>query len=598
MPKISLLKIVVITLAFFLTAGINTNKAQASNFAIQKNELQIKVNTDSDTKFTSVIEIKNNDKSKIVSGYEYILPFKATDVKANLNKIDSSVKISTLEGDYTKLEIDFNTNIIAPGKSKNLVITGSVQNFIQYKGNTRFLILNSTKDSKTKTVISFPESFGEPNFTTIANIEKITEDKLTTLNLKNRDSLILVWGNEYITDLKTSYKLKNDQNRILKTFINLIPDTYSQDVEYNSVYNSLFALFDALGNTFAVTEIHPLQENEVGFEARVIKKYKELKITDIDYEFNLPAGSALTKAIDEKVSEETNYLKLKQVNDFLVTSFKISDGEFNFTDLNTQWKSMEQKSKYNSFDYCFVLTAYAKKLGYKTQIEYGYVLLPFNSTKKLEPHFWCVFKDEEKAFMADPYLEVSKGMDYFGTQSDFDRVTMGVWHYNQNYNNALGMLKKDNFIKTLELTEVQINNSYDEYKISSLDSNTTAYSGFYHNLDLLIINPTNKVQKFKSLKYRGNNFNNSLRILDDLYLALLPNQENKIKIPRLRTYNFFENATKEVDIKFTTQDDTEIDFKVMIKYVVNDGAIIAGVVIFNAVLIFTVYLIWRRLKKV
>ncbi|MDQ7020486.1 MAG: hypothetical protein Q9M91_01430 [Candidatus Dojkabacteria bacterium] len=439
---------IAITLSICLVVIFTAKSVSASDNKIVDYLMEINLREDLTADINVTFSIKNTDKTKVIRGQEIVLPF------ANINAVTSFIdgtaitnKVTTI-GKSSKIEIDFSNDPIKINQQKLVRISINASNLINEFGGIKYMIVYggfSGQSSTSNLKLTYPLSLGEASYISSSG-NSVTTNNNGEIETSLNDLTLLSWGNEYSLDVSSLFK-PEASNESSSYLFSLPRDTRSSSVEYSSVFGTNNGVSDDLDNLYLVGNTK--DQVSVGFNARIHKFFASLPIIKNDkYNFKFNSSSELGKEILSTTNNfGTDNQKLKALDQLFLTRSNLD--ESNILSLeeieDTIWDK-NLNGSFNSFEFCYIYTAYAEVLGYKSRIIYGYSSLPKFSGS---PHFWCQFQNEEENFIIDTYLSFKLDLDFFGIENDFDKIEFGTWHPSLDHNNALGLLGSNNNLQNL-----------------------------------------------------------------------------------------------------------------------------------------------------
>jgi len=564
--------------------------------------MNIVVNADRSANFTIEQEITNSSADKLIGGYEYVFPHpNPTEVSIKINDADVGHTINEVDKvNYSKINIDFSEHAVRPSETKKLVINAKVSNIIETIDSSSHLFIKSTQDTLSEVNFKIDKAIGSPKFMIPKN-SLASESETIDMQFVNPSSILFVWGDKYDLFLASKVTFQNNSNKEVKSLFPLPFQSNSQKVQYGELTNSIYGLFNRNAN-FSVIKIDKNQEKEAEFKVKVMKSFGNLNIVEnigprIELNKDNPFYPPLSEFINK---EEDSFIKLEEVHNLLVNKYKLDQTEkAELKDMNEYWTKLSEKESFESFDYCFVLAGLANSIGLNFQISYGYIALPMRFGPELSPHFWCLASNGETTILMDPFMQKVTGLNYFGMENDFDRVVMGNWSPEEDFNDNLGLLDESEITQKIKFTDNFEPKVSTDVSFQTNLKGKEAYSGFFHTLEFKFDNKTSSYMPISKLVYKDRDFTDAGKLRENLQLAILPLQKSDVTLTRFRNYNFFEKGIKDVEIKLElmNEDVESLSRNIQISYIVNDKAIIGGVIGFNLVLGLITIFIYRRLSK-
>ncbi len=573
------MKLYTLFIIVFVLFTFALGDVRAQSFDAIDHKVRIEILESGDALYNAEVILKNNEFDQIIRGYEYILPSinpELVTVSIDDNIVDAPV-YKYQEEDYSAVDAYFSGYVIKPGEQKKLTITATLPKFINERYSTKYLLLKASGDRTFDYKVHYPKSFGLPVFLSSKNFQ-LSEYNENTLEINFLDiqPTFIIWGNEYYVDIESRLILNNPDKREATSFFQLLSNNSSQEVNYKQVLSGEFGLEDQYNNRFAFINTKGNSKIEAGYEARIRKTVKQLDFNiDKKYDLNWPEDNKVVKDIESIIeNNEEPFQIIKKANNRLITNYPVeftSSPIFEYSEKH--WQYLDTKKFFNSFDYCYVLTSLIEKVGGKAEIRYGYVLINnFNETL-LQPHFWLIAEINEEIFIVDPFQQIISGLEYFGAENDFDRLTVGTWHPDIETYGALGLFsnQKDAPVKKVRITEFNsvlgLNNTIDATAINTDDIN---YSGFYYSDDITINNQTPNFLTVDNIRVNG--WKKDLGFIPEGYtLGLLPGKNNNITISGIRNLNFFYSGEREDVISLNLNDNQKesIDVKVVNSFIIS-----------------------------
>ncbi len=597
------LLVLLFTIGLLLLFTLKINAQSNSTYS-----LDLRVNESGSGDFQLNVLLRNVSSDQLINGYEIKLPYKQIgNTSIRLNNKDVIYKITNSDA-VSNIKIEFMDMPILPQNIGNLQINFSVSKLINefYSTKKLFIPLILAKDLRgnIKYAIHFPKSFEDPIFVSSSKYRvQDWSDDSKRIEIETDKGLFFIWGKGMIIDLQSTYNIFNEKKEEVQSLVSLIPDYENQKVLYKEIIGGEYGLVDDVENAFSLVNLEPEKQKEVGFTTRV-----ELRPNNIDsiypekYNWALDTNSTEGKNINNELNKSEDTLaKLKNVNDFIVNKLNpYKDEKIDLERVENIWKRLEGSSNFSSFEYCYLMTSAAESIGLKARIDYGYIIFQGNDNADFEsPHVWCEAQVDGKNILLDPYMEDLVGITYFNL-SQIDRVKFGVWHPNQDYNNALGLIGSSKIKPKLNIINIdRLNDSLPDITMS-LRFPESVFSGEYYSGEMSITNLTNNLIRFNSLKLEDENIDGNIKY-SKFSLALLPHQVNKIELMNLREKNFFLDGSKQINIEAKL--DSEIFPKLAGNTNINfkpDGrllVIVVSVVVFMIVALVFVIVRLRRISK-
>ena len=588
----------VIFFAFF-TSVFYLKKINAQDFSAFNHEVKLEVQENGNAIFKSEILLQNNDNSYLIEGYQYILPTSKAQIAtvAVDNKVISS-PIYRHEDENSVIDISLGESAIKPNESKLLKINTIIPGFIKEKYTVKYLLLRAGQDNANKYTLTFPKSFGLPVFISTRNYRVTELENTYSIEFFNVKPTFITWGDRYFIDIESKVIINNEQHRELASYFQILSSNKSQKVIYKKIFSGEYGIEDKFLNRYAYIKAKGNSSIEAGYEAKVFKEVNNLNIKiDRKYNLNWEEGGEITKKFNEIISGEDDLLSIVEfVNKKLISNYPV---EFTsakpFTDPKNHWEVLDNKTSFNSFDYCFLLTSLIEKLGGKVEVRYGYVVISDFEDLVIQPHFWIVTQINQNTILVDPYQQVISNIDYFGSENDFDRITVGVWHPEINTFGSLGLI--DNNEKA-PVKKISIKNYGDfvnaKNTIQPLETKIKeVFSGFYYSLELPVENKTNNFIKIKNI-FVNNNDHLLSYIPKEFTLGLLPNKINTIKITGLRYTNFLLTGQRKDVINIKLEDRSFNDIAIPKDIILKINTV---VYLFLPIIIFASITIFIYIKK-
>lgn len=575
-----------IFISIFFSSALTRSKVSA----VQINNTSIKIDiTENLQAFVKVNINFFNNTSELVSEYNYISPFRRSNsITARVNSSTvPALNESSKDPRYEIIKVNFYSNPIKLNEAGNISISYQAQSAISQRNSLKFLFIPGTNDIYNDYRLSYPKSFGPPTFILPASFELIEHSAQYELSFKNNKAALVAWGGEYFISAKFNIDSiiniapKNEsENHTLQSLLQVPIEDDFQKVFVKDNFSSS-AWIDSLGNTFLSTE---------NFVENIDLKFKVNKTISNSDRINNPVNfknfSDIVKAFNFHSSQSNDFLYLQEVNNFLISNFPVSDVRSgSFVSHDNYQDVLKRKSEFNSFDFCYVFSAFAQAKNIKTRIDYGYVVIPDHFGSQIEPHFWCRSEVNGKVLLVDPYFESLVGIKYFGSESDFDRIRVGTWN-GDSFNNALGLLQDDgNSIKTISLVD----------EVFSANGNVVQFpqkfyvnSGVYSSINVNLHNTSDRIIPIIS----SGAFSIDSRNGGLLKQAIKPG-ENSIKLNGVFESNFFTNTTKNIQVKLneTLKNEIVLNLDVTIRA---NSFILLSILFVVIILIFIIsFFVWK-----
>jgi hypothetical protein len=567
---------------------------------------EITVNEDYSISYKYIVDIKNESTSQLIDGYQFNWPFKSPqNLKAMLNNNPVPTSTNT-SGNNTLLDINFDSRILKPGDSGTLEIS-----FIEFNSAKQFFgskliylpAINLTSIAeKTKYNLSISEKVPLPTF---INIYTKTDNR--TFVFETSSGIILMWGEEYTFDLKSSFKVSNSKEEDANYFFSLIPKLNNQDVLYKSVKGAELGLRDSYKNTFGLLKMIPGGEYEIGYEARVKKN------TDLDEDFfpqsNLEIDESslfYEQSATELLKANSEVEKVKMLKDYIISNLAITtSGGFDPENLADVWKKLGNNYKngsINSLEASFVFASVCNSLGLESSIEYGYSLLPEVLNLNLRtPLIWNRVKLSSGEFlMVDFFSESKTNVEFLTNSPLIDRIKFGSWNPDQPYNNMLGILNNLGVHPRFEIGNLDDFIVAKEEQFVLVESNIPAivYSGEFYSGNLVLTNNSNYILPITSITINETNKNSNLEF-DSFTNLLLPRQKNIINLEHLREVNFLQNEKKAFNLKIDFESDQveDVENTLEIRFRPDTKLLLLVFIMINFLIGLLIYAIWKLRKK-
>lgn len=609
-------KIAIIIFSFLLLTLLGTRKTLASDFSITDALYKIEIDKNGNATGELDFKLKNISKTKrIINSYNLFLPFKdAGGIRASFNgkniviqsKADSSKS-------YYKVDLFFGNNIILYNASARIKVKFTLFQLLKRVGDFKFVKIGDAlvdDQEKFKNIdVVIPQDIGEPTHKTTENIASETKKNKLLLKIRENESraVVLGWGDKLHFTLNSNFNLNNSEDSSKQFVFQLIPNDSTQKVVYNNLEAS-YGLYDDLGNNFATVDLEKDSEKAIEFSA-IIEKNNSIADFVVG-ENNLKPDYA----IDFWRNAKTNFVdnfdgkleKLKKFYTSIIRKYKPSkELAFDFEKFEGLWPFIDKAKSLNSVHYSYILKTFCSELQINCEINYGYRIFPTDKTNAV-PNFWVKAQIDDKKYILDPFSEQVTGVNGF-TTSELDRVKVGVWNNSQSYNNALGLIGKDNKLQTVEIkfnspTLLGENDPKieEDFEVQAVFP-TKVFSGFYYEAKLKIKNNSSKVYKLTDVKINNNLVETELKSYPDLNYLVLPHVENTIALNGLRESNFFSYGEQSLSLLGVLSDgvnETKINKTVNVNLQLHDGAWIIIVIAFNIAIIASIYSIWKfYLKK-
>ncbi len=574
-------------------------RIHAQDFAISNFKVELKISADNSVQGNIGINLVNNKQSSLVNGYTLSLPVRELDIqRVILNNQDVSFS-KQADKDSTNIIVDFKSASIRPGNSGDLSILFSVKDILKDEFNVKYIYIPSFGNNflvkEVNYDVIFPASFKKPQYITYNELYSNTD---TRVSLKTSGSFLAVWGDYIKADIISDSSVINPEDSDQTTIYNIPVQSKKQNVFFKEVSGSL-GLVDNSNNYFSLINLAPKEEKKTAYSARVTV----LPETDDDpypskYNWNLNSDSIFgQKMIGELAKGKTNLNKMTLVNQLLKNSFDpYANEKIDNAGVENIWVRTNDKPKFNSFEYCFFIISAAEHLDLQARIDYGYLLLPniYNIDSR-SPHIWCTVKIDSKNIMFDPYLEDFLNGNYIG-ENHMDRIKFGTWHFNQPYNNILGLVNaaktQEQIIKIVTIKDFPVS---EKNLIGVSNFPQEAFSGEFYSGDLKVFNGTTNFLPIKDIKINDESVLSNSKYKNYFTIGLLPKSSNIIHLENLREKNFLFDGRKEMntviqiskpsidDIKFFTYINFKFDQKLLTLalLVTGIGTLLLGVVIWR-----------------
>ena len=528
--------------------------------------VELNIRTDKSIEGVFEINLTNSDKNNLINGYELNLPFKintVTTAQMDGRNIDKNLVIGN---DYSDIRLSFFQNAIKPSQTVKIKINFLANELLSSKYGVEYLYIptiksNHTSNSNVIYKIRYPDSFNLPTF--ISPQENLANNA-NEINLSTTQGLIIIWGDQLLVNLESSFKIENKDNRKINTLVglpyedngnisNVNQPANGQTVYYKSMSNEQNGLIDELENNFIYSALDPNQTKEIKFNARInlsTNIYND--IYPQKYGWKLKDTDQTGEMLKILNSEGDNLQRLKSLNNYLISKMQVyPDETIDLNKIDSIWTKLEGSSKFNSFELCYLMIAASEYLGLPSRMDYGYLIIPEGIVNNGSPHIWCEVKINGKDVLMDPYLETQLHINYFN-QVPIDRIRFGIWHPNQSYNNILGLLGDFKSKSTVKISQAE-NLSPDLKNLSlSLNFPSQAYSGEFYSGIMSVKNNSNKILIVKEMTLNDESVLRQLK-LNNLTISFLPQQNNTTKLNYLREKNFLYDGDETLQIRLTPQ---------------------------------------------
>jgi len=558
------------TLLYFLL-NIPITLALDPNTEIQKSILSININQDNSANVWYWIEIKNNNTEKLVSEISLVIPFvNIKNLKIEKNNQSVNYKVGTFEK-YTKINIELGQYSIYPLKNEILKISFLVNDILKKQSNNTekyALFVGELSGELSTYSITYNKSFGDLIFTNIENYKKKEFENEISIEYSEKKNGLFIIGKNSSLDIGfiSSVSSKDSENKYY--LFHILPNLSRQKHEYTTFYGADYGVYDEFGNRFAVFKLED-QTKQFNFVANVsIDNKNELIKIPKKYNFNI---NNLPTNIQQNMSKifEGSEIDLKEAfkmlyKEILRTSQKT---ETHFPKVNLD--NLKFISSISSqIEACGIIVFFAEKFGVNSVIKYGYLIYPeLLSIEFGLPHLWCEIEINKNVYVLDPYLEKLTG-NSFEMNNPLDRITMGIWHPSQKYNNVLGLLnnKPQKIIRNKIENRIEEDNTTTklEMLISSLPRK--AISGEWITGNIVFKNNTNKFFEVSSIEIKDTNYK-FLDLANGLYFGILPygNSLKTIKFSPVEDI-YFEGEKNFVFLTKINDSELEISKEVKISF--------------------------------
>src|SRR5260221_1312994 len=454
------------------------------------------------------VDLTNNNKDAVIDSYSIFLPFSDIDLHdTKINGKSIGNKFEKVDGGYN-VQFSFSDSVILFGSASVVEVDFTPKgNMSEISGLKKLYIpyLNASS-SDIKFRIIYPDEFGDLSFNSGKNIVITNSNGYRTMNMKSDKSLFLIWGNNAIYNISSELEVKNSRETEIHYLAPIIAEDPTQSVSYRKIEGGDIGMGDNFGNKFSFVTLAANSSKKFSFSAEVLKDVTKANSPNFDsYDWQLNLDSTTGQKIYSEINKSPDINeKLRNMNNFLSKELKPdSSVNIDFKTLDTVWDRVQSKSTFNSFEYCYLVSATADYLGLKTRIDYGYVMIyPKDSPTSFVPHVWCTVLNGDKEISMDPFLESITGVSYFGL-TGIDRIRMGSWDPSQSYNDILGMLGTQN-------NPITLNNDKDVKDLSgNIDVNlllnypSKAFAGEFYSVNMTLKNNSSKVLPIKSLNIAG-----------------------------------------------------------------------------------------------
>lgn len=588
-----ILKLFLLGTVFLMLCTSNT--ANAQGFETSNYSIAINISEDGSARFKIARTIENNDDLDLINGYEYVFPSEVPDqIYATLNDHELRYEVIGSYQNYSKVHFYFD-NVVKPGESKDLEITATVNDFMKNIGQLQYFTILASSDEKVDLTITFPLSFEEPRLITAENFNLISNGNSYQLTLFQPDSLLVLWPNAYSVNIQNTFTISNNTSNNVTQLFPVINENETQQALYHRSLDGTYGMIDQNDNWYAVYELQAGTSREINIEATVKKSEAEYRVKDPIKDLPWPSNE-YTEEIDKLVElEPVLQNKIEAVYQYLRNKKTLSDqDDTNYNSNDDYWEYLVEKESYTSFDYCYILSAFALQNNVKAQMEYGYELIASNFFPKKVPQFWCTFEyPDGQIEQFDFVTHDVYGFDLHTLGTSVTKLSYGFWTPDSPVKDPLGLLVEDEYILNMEfISDEEYSAQGGAIKISP-GSFVKATSGFFHNVRLSVTNDSESLAPITDFKYEGRSYKSSFN-WGGYKLALLPKQVNNLEFKNIRIENFLFKGFRqvEIDISLDNEQSKVASTSIVAEYQLDVRLVIGFISVLSLLLFLVLMVIW------
>lgn len=584
-----------ITLVLFALVSIITTSSVKAD-VVSEYHLNLNITNDLSAQISLEVNLHNNATGSVIRAYSLDFPFTIVNAEAKLNGETVDISIDKLS-DGSRINVTFFDKVINDNSDGRLDITLFADSPIVQNYDISQLLLPYPESNfsyqEVTANVTYPVLLGAPtliseykyNFTSL-NSEQ------NQISLSQKNPLMIIWGTPKYNvgfDL-TLRNLKDTSNHYL---LGLVPEYKNQIVHYINVNTAEYALTDKLGNAFSYLKLERNSNIPINNSVNI-----EVNSDDSEsaypekYNWNLNLDSTLGQKIYSQINQGTEVIgKLNALNDFLVSNFEVDDKRIDASSLDKIWENGTKSL--NQLQFCYLIVSTAEYLGLPARINYGYSILNPGLQAGGHPSIWCeVLVDGRDISFDVPNQKLFK-ISYFNT-SHIDKLRMGTWHPVQSYNDILGLLINNPY--EITINPLAVKQGLETNVSMQLEFPEKVFSGEFYSGIIKIKNNSTKLLTFTELRLNGGSILNNI-VVGDLTKAVMPLQENSLKVDYLRETDFILDKTISVNIEAELNKNISLKAQENVTFEPDYKLIAIFVVIILVVVFILLFLVSRLLKK-
>lgn len=492
--------------------------------SITETEVKIDISPDLSTKVVYEFIFSSTDSINLVDGVELSIPFQNI---RNLKAFRSNQRIDVEIIDkqiYSKIKASFRLNPVYPNRVEKIRLEFESDSILETVQNSYTFKLPKTPTEKLLYQITYPSKLGRPIFSNSNTYTINSLDNNLQIVTSDNTGIFFVWGEENQLDISFVSTVQKSSVEGYYLF-NILPSISRQSHIYSTMYGADLGLYDKFKNNYALVRIGP-EIKPFNFSARVFIRSNSYEsettpFYSISLE-NLPQQNI--QKLSENLKKEVDVLdKFRDIyadilslqNDFdlenyFPTEFKQSSKEVSsIFSLNTQVES------------CLALVHFGYQLEIKGLIKFGYLIYADSLGLEFgQPHLWCEFSYKDKVYIFDP-LAQRRTQFSFSATSPLDRISMGIWHPSQRYNNVLGLLSGE--IQEIFKTNLKVPNlSQQSVELLVSDFPKESVSATQQTGNLVFRSNSPYFTSFNQLKLNSKDYSKSLELLPEMFFGAIP----------------------------------------------------------------------------
>lgn len=537
-------------------------------------KMEVVIFQDESARIDLSFNLFNNDPLNVISSHQITVPFeRVREIEVQLGTRTQFPQIDRTTG-QTTISTDFISDAITNGETRTINYSFIVPDLVENLGSTFYIYLTGDfiDSLQGNTLnITYPKTFGETIINT-SPISQVVGDTISTqtLSLTAQDYVLLVWGNSLNLNLSTLEKVA--PRELGKDILfNLPSETESQRVAYPSSINAIEGFFDRFENYYA--SIATFRNPEINFQAQIQKTATPISPFQIQpYNFNLEENARLISELrDASGPVENPFVKLDYISNYLIENSRLSTNPKPNLELSEIQNNPAASNQFDSKTLSELMTYFAESFGLSARIKFGYQLFPEISSY---PHAWVEVTDGTQVVVYDVYQDMKWQTSFSGSNTNFDKVGMGIYHPSIGENPALGIYIDTTFLQQADVSSTNAFPVIQENFESKLIPSGEPHAGIPFDLVLEIKNQSNTFLKLQEITFQGQVQDSFSKRSENLRRALLPLETEVFLIEDILVGTVWQSdtqtysATVQVE-EFPPQEvlaevDLTIDYRILI----------------------------------